>query len=275
MRLDWGTVPAWLTAGSLLLAFRIFLRDRSNRVRSQVDKLGVWLNVTSGLQSVDSQTLWHFHNSSDSPIRIVQYAARLDTVWRVKVSGDPADDDGIKLQEIGASAGGDGPDMLWHVSTGKRFKERWEELEPPLVVPPNTCLEHKTSMGLLSLLCPKRAIGLHDTRGLSARILWCLVIDNAGRRWEIRPGGTGLARHIGAASRRKSEYPVSWQRRYGPVSARLIIRTRTIGRKVRRAWASGESAKIYGDQFPGHGWRTVSYKVATSRKMPIGWFKQP
>lgn len=42
LTLDWGSVPAWLGAGSLLLAFRIFWRDRSNAERSQVDLVGAW-----------------------------------------------------------------------------------------------------------------------------------------------------------------------------------------------------------------------------------------
>jgi hypothetical protein len=42
LNLAWGSVPAWLGAVSLLLAFRIFWRDRSNAERSQVDLVGAW-----------------------------------------------------------------------------------------------------------------------------------------------------------------------------------------------------------------------------------------
>jgi len=40
--LDWGSVPAYAAAASLLLAFRLFLRDRRNAERAQVDLVGVW-----------------------------------------------------------------------------------------------------------------------------------------------------------------------------------------------------------------------------------------
>jgi hypothetical protein len=40
--LDWGSVPAWLGAGSLLLAFVVFLRNRGNAERAQVDLIGAW-----------------------------------------------------------------------------------------------------------------------------------------------------------------------------------------------------------------------------------------
>jgi hypothetical protein len=38
--IDLGNVPSWLAAGSLLLVFVIFIRDRGNSDRSQVDRVG-------------------------------------------------------------------------------------------------------------------------------------------------------------------------------------------------------------------------------------------
>jgi hypothetical protein len=43
--LDLGDVPSWIGAGSLLLAFRIFLKDRSRSDRTQVDALGIWGDI--------------------------------------------------------------------------------------------------------------------------------------------------------------------------------------------------------------------------------------
>jgi hypothetical protein len=43
--LDWGNVPAWLGALSLILAYRVFMRDRYNAQRGQMDKLGAWATV--------------------------------------------------------------------------------------------------------------------------------------------------------------------------------------------------------------------------------------
>lgn len=283
MHLDWGNVPSWLAAGSLLLAFRIFLRDRSNNVRSQVDKLGVWLDIStdSNLKSQASVT-WHFHNSSDSPVRIVQWAARIDTIWQVKPSDEPPDDDdGIEVPGAGIGTDSD-ENEFWRLSTGKRFKEMWEELEPALVIPPNTSSEYIMYVTLTDMR-PKRAIELYwwpvaigrpvVHRGLSAKTLWCLVIDNAGRRWEISPGGTGLAKYVGMLSKRRGEYPVSWQRRFGRVPAKVILRMRSIGLQLRRVWVRGKPVKVSGGQWPGEGWRTVPYQVWTTSKKPIGRFR--
>ena len=43
--LDYGSVPAWIGALSLLLAFRIFVGDRRSADRSQADQVGVWLKL--------------------------------------------------------------------------------------------------------------------------------------------------------------------------------------------------------------------------------------
>jgi hypothetical protein len=39
---DLGSLPAWLGAFSLLLAYRIFRTDRTNAERAQVDLIGAW-----------------------------------------------------------------------------------------------------------------------------------------------------------------------------------------------------------------------------------------
>jgi len=43
---DLGNAPSWLTAFSLTLAFGIFIRDRRNSDRAQVDHVGVWFTET-------------------------------------------------------------------------------------------------------------------------------------------------------------------------------------------------------------------------------------
>lgn len=50
--LDWGTVPAWLGAGSLLLAFKIFLNDRTKSKRDQIEKVGIWTTVVRAASRV-------------------------------------------------------------------------------------------------------------------------------------------------------------------------------------------------------------------------------
>jgi hypothetical protein len=43
--LDCGNVPAWLGAGSLILACLVFMRDRTSSERAQVDLVGAWATV--------------------------------------------------------------------------------------------------------------------------------------------------------------------------------------------------------------------------------------
>jgi hypothetical protein len=45
VKLDWGSVSAWLGAISIILAFRIFMRDRANTDRAQVNTTAVWWEV--------------------------------------------------------------------------------------------------------------------------------------------------------------------------------------------------------------------------------------
>jgi hypothetical protein len=42
---DMGNVPSWIGTVSLLLAFRIFLRDRGKSDRVQVDAVGIWGDI--------------------------------------------------------------------------------------------------------------------------------------------------------------------------------------------------------------------------------------
>jgi hypothetical protein len=90
---DWGNVPAWLGAGSLLLAFTIFIRDRWNSDRSQVDRVGVWFTETyerrmpgvgedqGRVEEADIQV--HVRNASDLPADVVQLAYEIQTSWMV------------------------------------------------------------------------------------------------------------------------------------------------------------------------------------------------
>jgi hypothetical protein len=69
---DWGTVPAWASAGSLVLAFVIFGRERR---RKQIDELGAWSIADSSID-VDIDPLASkpnllIKNASNLPIRVL------------------------------------------------------------------------------------------------------------------------------------------------------------------------------------------------------------
>jgi hypothetical protein len=89
MRLDWGNVPAWAGAVALLLAFRIFLRDRTSADRAQVDKVGVWWEIDRPLawnhepriEVIRTRLL--VRNGSDLPVELTYVAWEIDTRWWV------------------------------------------------------------------------------------------------------------------------------------------------------------------------------------------------
>ncbi|MDX6254228.1 MAG: hypothetical protein QOJ11_562 [Frankiales bacterium] len=66
---DWGTVPAWFGAGSLLLAWYVIIRDRREKRRAQAVKVSAWLE-----QEIAEDNIVHLvvRNASDEPISSVR-----------------------------------------------------------------------------------------------------------------------------------------------------------------------------------------------------------
>ncbi|WP_406482144.1 hypothetical protein [Streptomyces sp. NBC_01615] len=66
--LDWGTIPAWvsaiLTSGSLLLGFYILLRDRRKEERREALKVVCWTNYSDD----GGHHVVHVLNTADRPI---------------------------------------------------------------------------------------------------------------------------------------------------------------------------------------------------------------
>ncbi len=80
--LYWGTVPSWLAAISLGLAFRVFKRDRAAAERHQIDRLGHWDGVS--VVSHDEATVkvvCGVSNSSDLPIEVHSIHIALLVRW--------------------------------------------------------------------------------------------------------------------------------------------------------------------------------------------------
>ena len=191
--LDWGSVPAWLGAGSLLLAFRIFWRDRSNAERSQVDLVGAWGTTEYERRSPDAperieQVTVHLfiRNASELPVEVAQLACDLETRWLVP-------DGELAYRPVAG------------VQPHRCFIDR-------IVVAPQYTWDGSYDFNI-EHLAPENAVQLDLIRGVVAVIRWLLIIDNAGRKWEVRPGSGTRARRVRWYSRREEYQPAWWAAR--------------------------------------------------------------
>jgi len=217
--LDYGTVPAWAGAASLLLAYRIFQRDRLARERAQVDLVGFWLTVEHERRSpadprVEAGTFTRYvRNGSALPIQIMYMAFEIHTRWMVRDLAQWRD-------ELPIWTPTPGTDVVRMYGGKVRVapEDTWSDSSP-----------QEVNVGHLA---PEHADQLDFIEGLSYRIRWVLLIDNAGRRWEVRPEMGGPARRIRWWSRRRRDYPVEWK---NPVTFGLAVRMHLFWDWVRAA----------------------------------------
>ncbi|HJQ08047.1 MAG TPA: hypothetical protein VJ836_01040 [Candidatus Saccharimonadales bacterium] len=195
--LDYGTVPAWLTGFSLLLAFQIFLRDRRSADRSQVDQIGVWLKLEyervapEGARVENGKFTRFVRNGSALPVEIVQIAFDIHTRWMVRDLAQWRDE--LPVWDVKP---GTGVVQMYSGRVRVAPEETWDS------GPQEVNFAH---------LAPEHADQLDLIEGLSYEIRWVLMVDNAGRRWEMRPMVGGAARRIRWWSRRRHDYPVEWK----------------------------------------------------------------
>ena len=166
---DLGNVPSWLGAVSLLLAFAIFVRDRRSTDRAQVDRLGIWFTEayerrmpgTGSPGRVEEATIQvHVRNASDLPAEAVRLAYEVRTRWLVPAG------------EL-AYAETDGTGALRLFNDNVR-------------IPPGETLELPSPVNVAHL-APEGAVQLAPFGGVTGAVDWLFVIDNAGRRWRVRP----------------------------------------------------------------------------------------
>lgn len=206
---NWGNVPAWLGTVSLILAFRIFLRDRGNAERKQIDQLGVWFDTEYTIKAPWSEhslepvrIVAHVRNASDAPIEVAQLAYAVHTRWCVPDDENWTMPDGV---EPPPAAPG-----VWVVEDGigaiAAFVEEFR-------VPPQDTVDSQHVVHVDNM-APKGARQLAIPNGVKASASWLLVIDNAGRRWQLCPGQAGRARRIRWYSFHSDFYPKGWGRRW-------------------------------------------------------------
>ncbi len=218
-QVQWGTVPAWFGGLSLVLAFVLFIRDRRRDDRALIDKVAIWPTVTYDQTStalVDAATRndgtqieLNAKNTSDRPVDIHAALVEVTSQWMVPAS----------------PAGG-----AWSTSPGTEPAQL--SLPAPVLLAPGDDKVISDYGMNLEHQAPEGAVQLHPLRGVTARVRWFLAIDNAGRRWEVRPGQGRRARLIHRYSRRRDFYPVDWQH---PVIRTLEMQLRK-GQNAVRAW---------------------------------------
>ncbi|MEV6176401.1 hypothetical protein [Streptomyces sp. NPDC052015] len=197
---DWGTVPAWLGAGSLLLAFRVFLQDRRNAEREQVDSVGAWASLES-TQAEDGQCgtqsavmRLNVRNGSDLPVDIVDVkygvAGRL-----VNSAGKEFDlsNDGYQL--------GISPQEN---PTGEKFRPVLRRIPPE---------ETWASPHGFDITFKYPNTEDHEKLHWDIHfiVLELIVIDNAGRVWRVRPSSGFRAREIRWYNRKRLMSSMWWK----------------------------------------------------------------
>lgn len=174
--LDWGSVPAWFGGISFLLAFRIFLRDRALSERGQVNQLGVWSDEGRGSphSAVCGRAVLTVKNASNLPIRVSRIRYQSFPIWARDLpehSGPVANVQAIERGEVAR------PDTL---GLG--------------VIPPESEQVHEV-LPHFEYLCPDVNVwALPADRHMRIEVIEILAVDNANRRWIIRPKKGGLAR---------------------------------------------------------------------------------
>ncbi len=136
----------------------------------------------------------HARNANTVPIDIHLVSVDIQTWWWVpSKDNDPEND--RKLQS-------------WLREPGIQLDRR---LPGQFLLPPDSSLPENPVKHHVGHQAPERATRLDAINGVRATVRWFLAIDNAGRRWEVRPGRGRRARRIRWYSRRREYYPGDWQ----------------------------------------------------------------
>jgi hypothetical protein len=193
--LDYGSVPGWVGVGSLLLAIKVFLRDRAAAQRSQVEQVGVWVDLQWERRVPDEPLVlegsmeWSVRNGNALPIDIVQIVYDVNTLWWVRDEEQWSD-----------------ALPVWRPAPGT---EPITFVPGKLRVPPMETFKSGRQPFHLGGRQPEEAVQLDLIGGLSYEIHWVLIADSRGGRWIQRPGRR--PQHLRWFSRRPRTLPKEWQ----------------------------------------------------------------
>jgi hypothetical protein len=181
VRLDWGSIPAWIGAGSLLLAFRIFLRDRTKSDRFQVDLVGIWWEIEREVGFMSDPRVEELRfkvfarNGSDLPVEVTYVAWEIQTRWWV-----PDFAQAQAYLEI------DDPNYpgVWSEDPGTQGDRRFIG---PIRIPPQETWDSGWIGHNVAHQAPRNARQLVPVgEGVRCVLRWAVVTDNANRRWLVR-----------------------------------------------------------------------------------------
>lgn len=176
---DLSDIGNFLAGLALPLAVGIFYRDRRAANRAQVDLLALWIEVDAELKRVPGQPHWVqvralIRNASNLPIEITHVGVDIRPNWLVQ-------------------------DIL---QTDKRL-EVYKGREAPtnsmtfggFRLAPGVTHEQEHTIDV-SGGAPAGSPMLMPGSALTTQFRTALVIDNAGRRWRLRPGERGPAQFV-------------------------------------------------------------------------------
>jgi len=186
---DLGSLPAWLGAFSLLLAYRIFRNDRTNAERAQVDLIGAWAEPASTWREISAyevRTQPYIRNSSELPVEVKMLAYEIHTTWLV---GD------VHIETAGSPVV---KQFLYDVSVPPQ--QTWDNAGTP--APANVA--HTAPEGGLGLT-PSAPSGVRSVGYLSSTTL--AEGGNCGRRRVAGRRGSG-----GTTGRASTSHPIGSRR---------------------------------------------------------------
>jgi hypothetical protein len=228
---DMGNLPSWIGAGSLLLAFRIFLRDRSSSDRAQVDAVGIWGDINREAVSPgkprndDIRVQIHIRNATDLPVEVHSLAFTFQARWVVPSFSDELP--------------GPGPDFR-EETPGKADTSRF--FGPIGIAPQKTWDSQWITVNMTHTAPADSASLVFTSDGVKCVIKYALIVDNAGRRWETRQRQGKPARRVRWHTHSGEYYPAEWQnvlgRRFRVLKSKAKGRIRDI--RTQQASITGE-----------------------------------
>ncbi|MER5451199.1 hypothetical protein ABT065_37175 [Streptomyces sp. NPDC002764] len=241
---DWGTVPAWLGAGSLILAFRVFLRDRRNAERNQVDSVGAWGSIESikskngqfGVQTAIMRL--SIKNSSDLPVDIVDatfgVAARL-----INSTGKE-----VALRESGYRA---------EISAQQHPEEEKFRVGVRRLPPGETWVSpHGFD---ITFNYPDVDDSGKLRWDIQFVVLSLIVLDNAGRVWQLRPASGSRAREVRWYNK-KRVLPKMWWKADNSGGGRVAVTGGYEGNSFAAVWGL-QPFDSYSDLHPERRWEKL------------------